>query len=235
MNIDKVTGSITAYCEGCSGAKSTFFWHDVDGKEFGSVIVQDKGRVSTGYLDYRLYTCAGCKKGALACILVRETYEFPDHVILLKSFMPSPMKSLKLPDSVPTGIKNEFREAEKCISNQCYRAASGLFRSVLDKTMRDNGYNASRTNLYNQIENAASDGVITNSRKIKAHSEIRVLGNDVLHDDWVEIHFADVEASWNYCQRILEDFYDDRDSVLEILRGCDRLPPENLTEPSSEL
>lgn len=236
MQIDKVTGSITAYCEGCSGSKSTFFWHDVNGDEFGSVKIENKSNISRTFLDYRLYVCAGCKKGALACIQVREeSVPFPDCILTLISFLPSPVRALKLPDSVPLGIVNEFREAEKCMSNQCYRAASGLFRSVLDKTMRDNGYKTSKESLYAQIENAASDGVITTARKLKAHSEIRVLGNDVLHDDWVKIELSEVEASWNYCQRILEDFYDDRPTVLEILRSCNRSPSDDLNNSSENV
>jgi hypothetical protein len=43
-----------------------------------------------------------------------------------------------------------------------------------------------------------------------------------LHDDWIEITIQDVEAARHYCQRILEDFYDDRASVLELLREAGR-------------
>ena len=48
---------------------------------------------------------------------------------------------------------------------------------------------------------------------------VRVLGNDVLHDDWHEISEEDVSASRHYTQRILEDFYDDRETVLNLLRA----------------
>jgi hypothetical protein len=100
-----------------------------------------------------------------------------------------------------------------------------MFRSVLDKAMRANGYK-SEGSLKDQIDAASDDGIITESRKIRAHSEIRVLGNDVLHDEWHAIPREDVEASRHYCQRILEDFYDDRPSVLKLIGKANRTPDD---------
>jgi hypothetical protein len=37
----------------------------------------------------------------------------------------------------------------------------------------------------------------------------------------------DVEAAHHYVQRILEDFYDDRESVLAQLRKAKRVPSED--------
>jgi hypothetical protein len=103
-----------------------------------------------------------------------------------------------------------------------------LFRSVLDKTLRANGYKIKNgTTLEQQIDMAADDGVITQARRQRAHDEIRVLGNDVLHDEWREIPLADVEAARHYAQRILEDFYDDRQSVLSQLRRAGRVADED--------
>ena len=100
--------------------------------------------------------------------------------------------------------------------------------------MRANGYNTRKDlNLYAQIETAAEDGVITQARKKKAHDEVRVLGNDVLHDDWCEIPEEDVAASRRYTHRILEDLYDDRKTVLELLRSKDRKPLEDNQQDES--
>lgn len=101
-----------------------------------------------------------------------------------------------------------------------------MFRSVLDKTLRANGYKEKKgTTLEQQIDMAADDGVITQARRRRAHDEIRVLGNDVLHDEWQQVAEEDVEAARHYAQRILEDFYDDRASVLKQLYGANRLTP----------
>jgi hypothetical protein len=99
--------------------------------------------------------------------------------------------------------------------------------------LRANGYKTNKgETLAAQIDEAAKDGVITASRQRKAHEEIRVLGNDVLHDEWHEIPKEDVEAARHYCQRILEDFYDDRESVIKLLRGASRVPDEDKKKES---
>ena len=55
--------------------------------------------------------------------------------------------------------------------------------------------------------------------------DIRSLGNDVLHDDWREVVDDEVEDSHRYCQRILEDLYDDRPTVEAVLFAKGRLVP----------
>jgi hypothetical protein len=159
---------------------------------------------------------------------------YPEDIWTLLAFFPEAKERLPLPAAVPKGIQNEFREAEMCVEHECYRAGAALFRSVLDKTLRDNGYKTKRENLREQIDEAAADGVITSARKSKAHEEIRVLGNDVLHDEWRAISLEDVEAAHHYVQRILEDFYDDRESVLAQLRKAKRVPSEDKSsEPTT--
>ena len=222
--------SIVAYCPGCRQGKSTFEWHH-GGNEHGSV---KKHIDDTSYgrrpctLDFRLYRCAGCGSGAWAKIEYGFHEKFPNKYACLVSFYPESKQRLSIPNNVPYGIKTEFREAEKCYENDCNRASVGLIRSVLDKTLRANGYKTEkRENLYQQIEAAADDGIITASRKKKAHDDIRVLGNDILHDEWCEIEDGYVEAARHYAQRILEDFYDDRGSVIELLRENGRIPHED--------
>jgi len=226
------SGSIIAFCPGCEGGKSTFEWTQ-QGKEFGS---HERNEISSGHTyraSYRLYRCAGCGMGAFAKVLYTGRTEagnnyYPGGSRRLIYFFPESGSRLPLPKAVPIGIQNEFREGESCLGHECLRAAAGMFRSVLDKTMRANGYKTStEKQLFDQIEAAATDGVITEARKIRAHNEIRVLGNDVLHDDWQEIPKEDVEASRHYCQRILEDLYDDRPSVLALIRKAKRTPDED--------
>ena len=107
-----------------------------------------------------------------------------------------------------------------------------MFRSALEKTLTAAGYKADRkTNLFNQIESAAADGTITEARKLRAHQEVRVLGNDVLHDDWKKVTEVDAELARDYTQRIIEDFYDHRDSTLNQLRLKGRVPAEDVKAP----
>lgn len=229
--LNKNEGSIVAHYPGCRGGRSTFEWK-IDGHEIGVItkLVEGEGKFGApSYsLDYRLFRCAGCGMGALGVIAYRAHDKYPGSYNDLVVFYPESKQRLSIPNDVPQGIKNEFREAEKCFENNCNRASAGLFRSVLDKTMRANGYKTNQErNLVKQIDAAAEDGVITQARKKRAHDEIRVLGNDVLHDDWCEIKEEDVEAARHYTQRILEDFYDDRESVLKLLRDAKRVPEED--------
>jgi Domain of unknown function (DUF4145) len=225
-------GSIRARCPGCHGALSTFEWRTALGQH-GAITVPHKHRYwSNVQLDYRLFKCAGCGRGGLGVIAYPDKY--PGSYRDLYSFYPEVRDRLPFPKAVPNGIAKEFREGEKCMDSGTIRAAAGMFRSVLDKTLRANGYKLKNgTTLEQQIDLAADDGVITQARKRRAHDEIRVLGNDVLHDEWHEIAPEDVEAARHYAQRVLEDFYDDRESVLKLLRDAGRVPDEDNQPPAA--
>jgi Domain of unknown function (DUF4145) len=154
---------------------------------------------------YILSQCARCRRGGFAVV--------PDNggpsSAVLESFFPIFPDALSLPASVPADIRAEFREAELYAASRANRAASALFRSVLEKTLKANGYTKGNDptlkDLQKRIDAAAADGVITDARRKKAHEDIRSLGNDVLHDDWREVSDDEVEDSHRYTQRILED------------------------------
>ena len=137
------------------------------------------------------------------------------------------MKHEKLPQSTPQDIDFEFKEAELCAAVGANRAASALFRSVLEKVLKANGF--TKGNLQDKIDESSNNGVLTESRRRRAHENIRVLGNDVLHDAWREVSDDDVVSAGHYAQRILEDFYDDRSSVEKILTSKNRLANETKT------
>ena len=133
-----------------------------------------------------------------------------------------------VPAAVPAEIQAEFREAELCAAFKANRAASALYRSVLEKVLKANGYtkgnDPSLRDLQKRIDAAAADGVITDARRKRAHEDIRSLGNDVLHDDWREVTDDEVGNAHRYTQRILEDLYDDRGTVEAILIAKNKLP-----------
>src|SRR5262249_17995494 len=100
-------------------------------------------------------------------------------------------------------------------------AGSALLRSALEKTLKANGFN--KGSLQDKIDQAATDGAITEARSKRAHEDIRVLGNDVLHDAWRAVTEEEFELAHHYTQRILEDFYDDRPTVEALLTSKGRL------------
>jgi hypothetical protein len=176
-----------------------------------------------GRVLYVLSQCASCQRGGFAEVLDNGNAQNA----ALKDFYPFSINNAPLPPSVPKDIEEEFREAEKCAGMHMNRASSALFRSVLEKVLKANGYTKGNDpalrDLQKRIDAAAADGVITQARQKRAHDDIRSLGNDVLHDDWREVLNEEVEDSHLYTQRILEDLYDDRATVEAVLVAKGRL------------
>ncbi len=99
-----------------------------------------------------------------------------------------------------------------------------LLRSAVEKALAANGYDSGT--LAERINTAAGDGVITAARQRRAHEDVRSLGNDILPDEWRPVAAVEYEAAHHYVQRILEDFYDQRDEVEALLVEKGRLPAQ---------
>lgn len=210
--------AVKASCPGCGGALSIFDFKD-SSREFGYIIHEKNHKYledTFTRIHYRLLRCSGC--GLAGLVKFHDKGSGPG---VLEEFYPRALPTTPLPEGIPVGILNEYREAEKCFSFESYRAASALLRSTLEKTLKINGY--TQGSLQKKIDQAAEDGVITSARRQKAHDDIRVFGNEVVHDEWRQVDEEEVEVALHYIQRILEDFYDDRESVLQILYAKARL------------
>ncbi len=226
--LGKTNYSVSAHCPTCQVVTS------FDQRNNAAIVVNGihtyKGK-QYGRVLYIFSQCARCGRGGLAVV--------PDNgniqTAVLESFFPFSIDIAPLPSAVPADIQAEFREAELCASFDANRAASALFRSVLEKALKANGYtktnDPSLRDLQKRIDAAATDGVITDARRKKAHEDIRSLGNDVLHDDWREVAPDEVEDAHRYTQRILEDLYDDRPTVEELLTAKNRLPVSSKQPP----
>ncbi len=113
--------------------------------------------------------------------------------------------------------------------------AAALFRSVLNKTLRANGYKLKKgTPLDQQIDLVAADGVITASRRKRAHDEIRPLGNYVLHEEWRQVTPPEMKVAKEYAAYLLHDFYDARETVLVLLREKNRIADEDRTSDDEQ-
>ena len=204
--------TITTRCPDCNGAVTNFRRLD---PFIESKLDHSWNRVPYRRILYILYECMGCRRGGVAKIhddgsVGSEALEW---------FFPNSLSRAILPDSVPDDIRAEYREAEDCAGIGAFRAAAGLLRSTLEKTLKANGYiNGS---LKNKIDEAAKDGVLTEVRQKRAN-EIRVFGNDVLHDAWRLVMADEVQSAHGYIQRILEDFYDHRPTVEAALTAKNR-------------
>ena len=219
MRAQFINLNVRAHCPDCRGAVTTFESQSSN-RDYGSVSL-DASHVYQNtryrYVLYILLKCAGCGRGGLATV----HHNGASAAGVLGDFHPTSVEFAPLPAKVPPDITREFREAELCFAHQAFRAASALFRSTLEKVLKANGYQ--KGVLAAKIDEAADDGVITAARRQLVHENVRVLGNDVLHDDWRELAHEEVEESHRYCQRILEDLYDDRATVERVLVSKKRL------------
>jgi hypothetical protein len=230
----KENGVISAFCPDC-GVLSNFTPvtapqvsqnHDFNGKGYS-------------FIFYPFLQCVGCRRGGIS--KVHSGGDNWTTTGVLEWFFPFYRNVAPLPPSVPDDVVAEFREAELCASFGANRAASALFRSVLEKTLKANGYvkqGKDLRDLQSKIDEAAKDGIITEARRKRAHDEIRVLGNDVLHDTWRIVTDGEVKDAHHYTQRILEDFYDERTEVEKILIAKNRIQaqppsPQATTTPTT--
>lgn len=212
-------GHVRADCPDC-GAPTTFeFSHG--GAEFGTIIV-NRGTHHDGIpysrRIYKLLRCSVCERAGVAKVACNESYT---NTSALVSFWPTSIPVEKLPAGVPDGIVKEYREAEICMSVEAWRGAAALLRSALEKTLKGNGYD--ERVLYEKIEAAGADGVITSARRQRAQDLVRTLGNDVLHDDWRVVTQQETEDAHHYVGRVIEDLYDDRAAVETVLDQKGRL------------
>jgi uncharacterized protein DUF4145 len=215
-------GQVVALCPECNAITS--FETMKDGNPHSSIIINHYhrfGEKTYAKKVYKLLRCAGCSRGGIALIGDNGNTD-----AVVEDFYPKSIEEAKLPCEVPAGVVAEFREAEFCAGHGAYRAASALLRSTLEKVLAQNGY--VRGSLNARIDEASADGVITEARKRRAHDDIRVLGNDVLHDEWRPVLPDEVEAAHLYTQRVLEDLYDDRETTLKVLeqKGRIKLPQQ---------
>ena len=218
------TGAITSICPDChsNGSLSTFNWrfdgHTLHGFEQTQKYHTPGSSAIFIKIRYQLFRCMGCGRGAFGVIKYNgKNYPGTDQQIL--DFHPSPISHFLLQEKLDEGIGNEFREAEICIANGCFRAAAALLRSVLEKTLTINGYTDDVAfRLPKKIELACKHGLITSALALQAHDEIIVQGNNVVHRDWFKISRDQIESSRHYCYKIMDAFYDNRPEVERILK-----------------
>ena len=217
-NIKYENGLIKCICPDCK-AIANFDYKD-SSREFGFVVIDRRHQYngqSFSRIVYTLFSCTGCGRGGVAKIHCNNNAQEGE----VEDFYPVGIDKVKVPSDTPKEILAELNEAELCASVRAWRAGSAMLRSVLEKVLSKNGYTEKK--LMDKIDAANIDGIITNSRTQKAHNEIRALGNDILHDEWKEVTEEGFAVAYHYCQRIIEDFYDDRSTAEDVLKEKGRI------------
>jgi Domain of unknown function (DUF4145) len=226
-------GAVTARCPNCNSLSQ---FHSLDNsREFGMVErpitdpewLRSQEELARGTPHYPylhrecsfLVRCASCKHAGLAVVYAGSS---PPNDGILIEFWPTSYSKTILPQAIPTGIEMEIREAETCASVKAYRGATALLRSALEKALKDSGY---KKRLIENIQEIAADHIINESRRLQVDHNIRLLGNDIVHDDWREVTHEEYESALTYATWILNDLYADRPTVESQLLHLKRLQP----------
>lgn len=203
--------NFVARCVVCDEALSSYEAQSSFSESFTSWFESRNGHRCHGKrLHFVFCKCTGCGMGAIA-----KYIEDVDGIKHLRDFYPEAPIKLKLPSNTPKDILSEFRSAERCASIHEYRPAGAMLRSTLEKVLNDHGYD--ERYLTNNINNATKEGVLTIALQKRAFNIVKALGDEILHQSWRNITEEQYEDSHEYTQRIIENFYDDPETVREIL------------------
>lgn len=119
-------------------------------------------------------------------------------------WQPSKVGGKSFPD-VPAHISSAADEAHRCHSIGAHRAAILLGRSVVEATAKDKGI--VKGTLAAKIDELETAGHVRNLIAETAH-EIRYLGNDMAHGDFVEPATADqAEDVLAFMDEVLNEVY----------------------------
>jgi uncharacterized protein DUF4145 len=120
------------------------------------------------------------------------------------SWTPHVVRGKDFPD-VPGHIASAADEAYKCRSIDALRGSILLARGVVEATAKERGVEKGR--LYDKIEALHAQGDIRGFTKDAAH-ELRFLGNDMAHGDFVnEVDSDDADAVLDVMAEILSEVY----------------------------
>ncbi len=95
-----------------------------------------------------------------------------------KEWLSYPVSLPKVDKAVPDKVAADYVSAVNCLSIGEHKAAVTMFRRSLQQIMIDK--NAKGSRLYDQIDDLATNGIITEDLKNWAH-EIRLWGNEGAH------------------------------------------------------
>lgn len=119
-------------------------------------------------------------------------------------WLPIQIASRKFED-VPTNISQAATEAYACYSIGSYRAATLLARAVVEATAKDKGHTDGP--LVKKID-ALEESRAINPTLAQAAHEIRLMGNDAAHGDFLEeITEEDCDDLLDFMASLLEEVY----------------------------
>jgi hypothetical protein len=115
-----------------------------------------------------------------------------------------PVPGAVLHDSVPAAVRGAFDEACKCLASDCPRAGTAMARSALEGIVVDKG--ETKGLLVQRLKNLTDKGVLLPT--LAAWSkEVRLLGNDAVHDLAVDVSMEDASQLVEFIRELARYLY----------------------------
>lgn len=158
-----------------------------------------------------MFVCDSCSQASLG--IADDVGIFPhssvEHAAWLEGYehvawFPSQGEGRDFPD-VPKHVAEAASEAYQCQSINAHRGAVALARSVVEATAKEKGITQGR--LVQKIDEMYAQGLIREHIKDGAH-EVRHLGNDVAHGDFVDPVFREeADLVLTLMNEVLDDVF----------------------------
>jgi hypothetical protein len=115
-----------------------------------------------------------------------------------------PVPGAVLHDSVPAPVRSAFDEACKCLASDCPRAGTAMARCALEGIVIDKG--ETKGPLAQRLKNLADRGVLLPTLADWS-KEVRLLGNDAVHDSAVEVSMEDAKQLVEFIRELARYIY----------------------------
>jgi hypothetical protein len=115
-----------------------------------------------------------------------------------------PVPGAVLHESVPPPVRSAFDEACKCLASDCPRASAAMARCALEGIVVDQG--ETKGLLVQRLKNLADKGILQPT--LAAWSkEVRLLGNDAVHDLTVPVAKEDAQQLVDFIRELAKYLY----------------------------
>lgn len=194
-----MTATVCAWCKAHSNMTPLTRPHVVSGAQGAYQAVQSA------------FSCNNCQKLSIGSTVVPLNARIPSAVDYtwwddkkLLRWTPEKVGGREFPD-VPQHVAGAADEAFRCRNIDALRSAILLARSVIEATCKDHG--VTKGSLAQKIDEMTGKGLIRPFTQDAAH-ELRYLGNDMAHGDFVdEVDADDAEAVLEVMAEILNEVY----------------------------
>ncbi len=115
-----------------------------------------------------------------------------------------PVPGAVLHESVPETVRSAFDEACKCLASGCPRAGAAMARCALEGIVVDRG--ETKGDLKTRLKNLADKGKLVSSLADWA-TEVRLLGNDAVHDLTTDVLMEDARQLTEFIKELTKYLY----------------------------